>query len=141
MPCIGRHCLSDQTFVSHNVLETSLLSAQSGQLEVGVFLNMLMDSQVFILLDKEVVGTTWDNSVTPLILTNKAGTAVMAMFSAPERSTPWSSRNPTYGYGLLVAFEWIIKGLGSGMGVVLNPGHPVGLEITPDEIDRLRGRR
>jgi len=27
------------------------------------------------------------------------------------------------------------------MGVVLNPGHPVGLEITPDEIDRLRGRR
>ena len=131
--------MTEQEFSPANALELSLLKAQQGTGLPEDFFNELLQSQVFVLLDKEIGPEgRWDSSISLCVLTNAAGNPVVAAFTAPERSSPWHERLPQFQYGLLVTSTWLLNGLGPGVGVVLNPGHPVGVELAPEAIDRLK---
>ena len=126
-------------FSPANPLEHSLLRAQQGTGSPADFFDELIKSQVFVLLDKEIGPEgRWDPSINMCVLTNASGSPVVAAFTAPERSSPWHERLPQFQYGLLVSSTWLLGGLGPGVGVVLNPGHPVGVELAPEAIDRLK---
>lgn len=124
-----------QEFKPLNDLESALFRAQTGNLKIPEFFEKLVDSQVFMLLDKDVDDSgVWDNSASPMVLTNKTGTPVLALFTAPQRADEWPTREPRFSYGLLTDFTWLLRGVQPGQGIVLNPGHPVGCELTPDRV-------
>lgn len=126
------------TFQAANNLERALLEAQTGRLSVGEFLNTLLSSQVFVLLDKEVAPNGWDNSASPMVLSNHSGIPVLATFTSPERSDGWPAQLPQFSFGLLTDFRWLLRGVAPGVGVVVNPGLSVGLELAPERVAELR---
>ena len=135
----GSNAVTETEFSPATPLERALLDAQQGTGSPAAFFGELLSSQVFVLLDKEIGPEgRWDPSINLCVLTNAAGGPVVAAFTVPERSTPWHERLPQFGYGLLVSFTWLLQGMGSEVGVVINPGHSVGVELAPEAIVRLK---
>ena len=117
---------TQQNFVPVNDLETRLQQAQVGRIPASDFLDDLLSAQVVVLLDKDPGPSgVWDNSASPLVLSNTAGLPVLAMFTAPERSTAWHRQLPRFQFALATQFQWLLQGIANDVGVVLNPGHTV----------------
>ena len=128
-----------QIFEPSNELEHALLQAQEGRLAVSALMKTLLASKVFVLIDKDLgPGGVWDNSVSPMVLSNASGGPVLAVFTAPERSTEWPKNHPQHKFGLFTDFRWLLKGIASGVGVVINPGSPVGLEMPAAGVQQLK---
>ena len=125
-------------FQAENHLEHALIEAQAGVLSVGEFLETLVSSQVFVLLNKEIDSNGWDNSVSPMILSNQKSVPVLVMFTSPERSDGWPAKFPNFSFGLLTEFRWLLQGVAPGVGIVINPGLLVGLELAPARVAELR---
>lgn len=127
------------TFRPQNDVEHALIQAQEGQLTIPTLMTTLVASQVFVLIDKDPgPDGIWDNSATPLVLHNSAGIPVLAIFTSPDRSTDWTKHQPTFCFGLLTNFGWLLKGIAPGVGIVINPGSPVGMEIPPHGVQQLQ---
>lgn len=115
------------------------MQAQEGRLAIPAFMQTLLAAKVFVLIDKDLGPSgVWDNSVSPMVLSNASGGPVLAVFTAPERSTEWPKKYLPYKFGLLIDFRWILKGTAPGVGVAINPGSSVGLVIPPDGVERLK---
>ena len=122
-----------------NSLERALLQAQNGELATDDFLAVLLESKVFMLIDKDIGPSgVWDNSAEPMVLFNAQHAPVLAIFTAPERSSEWAMHSPKYKFGLLTDFRWLLKGVAPNVGVVVNPGSSAGLEIAPSRVVELR---
>jgi hypothetical protein len=107
-------------------------------MSVDDFFARLLASQAVLLLDKEVPESGWDNGISPLVLVSPRGGNVLAIFTSVERATPMSQNSNTHKYALLVDFRWILKGVTPGLGIAVNPGWGVGLEIEPARVAELK---
>jgi hypothetical protein len=130
--------ISSQEFKPVNPLESALVEARAGGISIDDFLADLVESKVFVLLDKDPGPGDWDNTSSPLVLNNQTGVPMLAVFTAPDRSSDWPRRIPQYSFGLLTDFRWLLKGITSGVGLVINPGSIVGLEMQPSGVEQLR---
>gem|GEM_PF-5594873 len=64
----------DTPFEPLNDLEVRLLQAQDGTLTAAQFLDGLLTSTAFVLLDKAIgEDGAWDESISPLVLTSESG--------------------------------------------------------------------
>lgn len=128
-----------ESFSPINELERALLDAQERRWSVTQFVETLLSSRAVVLLDRAPgPGDTWDNSATPLVLSGSAGVSMLVVFTSPERSVGWPARFPQFAFGLLVEFRWLFQGVTPGVGVVINPGSPVGLEFPPSGVSQLK---
>lgn len=108
-------------------------------MSVEDFFARLLASQVALLLDKEVPESGWDVGISPLVLVSpRGGNNVLAVFTSVERATPMSQNSSTHKHALLVDFRWVLKGTTPGLGLVVNPGWPVGVEIEPARVVELK---
>jgi hypothetical protein len=129
---------SPAEFQPSNELEHALVQAQARTMHVDDFFARLLASQVALLLDKEVPESGWANSISPLVLLSPRGGNVLAVFTGVGRATPAAQKSNSHKYALLVDFRWVLKGVGPGVGVVVNPGWPVGVEIEPARVVELK---
>lgn len=124
-----------------NDLELRLMQAQDGTLAAPEFLDSLLADQVFVLLDKAVEADgEWDESINPLVLTSESNEPMFAIFSAVERATPWSEQLPQFENALQVEMRWLLTAMSDGVGIVLNPGFDIGMEMIPDAVVQLKQR-
>ena len=132
---------SQPHFVPANELESHLLQAQLGQSSIAEFLDRLLAAEVFVLVDKEPgPRSLWDNSASPLVLANAAGLPVFPMFTAQERFTLWNKQFPQFKYWMLVPFQSLLRGVADDVGIVINPGKTVDLELAPEAVANLKAR-
>lgn len=126
-------------FEPANKLERALLASQKGQLPVPEFIEILLASQVMILIDREVgQNGMWDKSAKPMVLIDTAGAPALAIFTAPERSGTWPQRKPKYCFAFLTDFSWILRYMSPKVGIVINPGQSVGLEMPASGVLKLK---
>lgn len=126
-------------FVTVNPLEQTLVDAQQGRLPPSVLFAALYASQVVVLVNRDLgVDGQWTEETALLVLNSPAGTPVIAAFTAPERIADWPERSPEFRHPLRVDFRWLIDGITEEVGLVLNPGLPVGLELAPEMIVKLQ---
>ena len=125
-------------FHASNELENALVQAQARTMPVDDFFGRLLASQVALLLDKEVPESGWDNSISPLVLVSPRGDNVLAVFTGVERAMPMSQTSSSHKYALFVDFRWVLKGVAPGVGIVVNPGWPVGVETEPARVAELK---
>ncbi len=124
-----------------NDLEVRLVQAQDGTLPAPEFLDSLLADQVFVLLDKPVgPDADWDESINPLVLTSEAEEPMFAVFSAVERASAWSEQLPQFENALQVKMSWLLSAISDGVGIVLNPGFDLGMEMIPDAVVQLKQR-
>ena len=132
---------AEAPFEPLNELEVRLLQAQDGTLQAPEFLDSLLADQVFVLLDKPVgPDADWDESINPLVLTSEGDEPMFAIFSAVERASAWSEQLPQFENALQVEMRWLLSAISDGVGIVLNPGYDIGMEMIPDAITQLKQR-
>ncbi|MGB5306132.1 MAG: SseB family protein [Gammaproteobacteria bacterium] len=128
------------TFETRNELEEKLLAAQEGQLPEAEFMDYLMDTQVFMPI-KDAIGIegfTSSNKAIPLTLKAEENIEVLILFTSPERAKTFIKDYPGYDGGLLAEFKWVLERTGSDVGISINPDWPVGFDLEPEMIQRLK---
>jgi hypothetical protein len=131
----------NDAFEPRNELERQLLAAQEGRLGADDFLHALLEAQVFVPVqdaDRGIANFQRSVLAQPLTLEAEDGTRVLVLFTSPERARTFLQDHPDYPGGLLERFGHVIERVGAGFGVALNPGLPVGLDMEPEMVERLR---
>jgi hypothetical protein len=127
-------------FSPHNDLEQQLVEVHAGTLEVEDFVVRLMDEQVFMPVKDEkhaIAGFQRSTQAEPLILEDDEGTKVVVVFTSPERAKPFLEYYPDYKGGLLTEFSWLLKKIGGGFPIALNPGWEIGLDFDAEMVASL----
>lgn len=130
----------DKTFTAHNDLETRLVAAQQGQMDSDIFMQELLDSQIFMPVEDEpnqIQGFQRSTKANPLTVQSEDGMNVLVLFTSPERAKGFLQDFPAYTGGLLTEFSWILSRIGSGVGVSINPGMEFGIDFDPDTVEQL----
>ena len=119
-------------------LESKLQAAQQGQCSAPDLFEEMLASQIIVLLDKPIdADGRWDPTAKPLTLNSPNGFAVMAIFTNHEKGMPWVQQAPAHVHALYVDFAWIVRGLAPQVGLVINPGDALGLELQPETAQKL----
>ncbi len=129
-----------ETFTPHNELETRLVSLQEGRLDGKAFMQTLLDEQLFMPVEdekEEIQGFQKSTRAKPLTLETEDGATVLILFTSPERAKSFVANIPGYNGGLLAEVSWILQRIGSGIGIAINPGHEVGLDLEEDMVEQL----
>jgi hypothetical protein len=127
-------------FSPHNDLEQQLVEVHAGTLEVEDFVARLMNEQVFMPVKDEkhaIAGFQLSTQAEPLILEDEDGTKVVVVFTSPERAKPFLEYYPNFKGGLLTEFSWLLKKIGGGFPISLNPGWEIGLDFDAEMVASL----
>ena len=130
----------EHTFTAHNDLEEKLVAAQEGRLDTDVFMQQLLDQQLFMPVQdeaSEIQGLQRSTRANPLTVQAEDGSRVLVLFTSPERAKPFLQDFPDYGGGLLSEFSWILERIGSGVAISINPGLEVGIDLEADMVSQL----
>lgn len=133
----------DAPFEPRNDLERQLIAAQEGTIPDEEFMQSLLGAQLFMPVHEEfdtIKGFAGPDRARPLTLETEEGGHVLVLFTSPERAVPFVKDHPGFEGGLLADFNWILGRVGSGCGVALNPGWPVGIDMDPGMVDQIAGR-
>jgi hypothetical protein len=140
---LQRYRNPDMTFVPHNPLEEQLVAVHSGSLDPEAFVLRLVDEQVFMPVRDEknpIQGFQRSTQAEPLIIEDEDGTRVLVLFTSPERAKPMAEHFPEFTGGLLTEFSWLLRRLGGGVPITLNPGWDVGMDFDADMVGQLIAR-
>jgi hypothetical protein len=124
-------------FKPNNPLEEKLLAMYRKEIKITDFLEILLDSQVIILADRDVDITGPDMLFNPLAITSPMGYNVLATFSSIERAQAAVSRYPEYTFAISVDTSWFLQRAYENVGLALNPGWPFGFELPPDGLQQV----
>ena len=133
-----------EEFEPRNDLEKSLLDAQEGLIPGEQFMQVLLESQVYMpIFEKQgdaIGNIQLDNKAKPLSVKDESGEEFLILFTSPERAPEFVKDYPGYDDGgLLAEFSWILKKMGVGFGISLNPNWPVGIDLEPEIVKQLTG--
>ncbi len=119
-------------------LESKLEAARRGQCSAPELFEEMLAAQIIVLLDKPIAEDgRWDATAKPLTLHSPNGFAVMAIFTTHQKAAPWVQQSPAHIHALFVDFAWIVRGLAPNVGLVINPGDALGLELQPETAQKL----
>jgi type III secretion system (T3SS) SseB-like protein len=115
-------------FVPVNFLEMKLVEARAGQMPMPDFLRLFAASMIIVPSMSEVK-ERWEGFM-PMVF-DKQGVHMLACFTAPERN---DAPRETFGYYLEIMGDKFVTSLRPGLGLVVNPGQPVGFEMGPESL-------
>ena len=127
-------------FIPHNPLEEQLAAVHAGTLEPETFVVQLVDLPVFMPVRDEknpIQGFQRTTQAEPLIIEVEDGERVLVLFTSPERAKPMAEHFPDYSGGLLTEFSWLLRRIGGGVPIALNPGWEVGMDFDADMVGQL----
>jgi hypothetical protein len=130
---------------SRNDVERLLADMNEGRIEPENFARELLAQQIFIPIkdDKyQIAGFQLSTKAQPLVVEDEDGNRVLIAFSSPERAKEFvaafveQSTEPGAGYGggLLIETSWILRRLGAGMSLSINPGQELGFDFDTDMV-------
>lgn len=130
-------------FVPHNALEEQLVAVHAGTLAPETFAAQLAEQQLFMPVRDEktpIQGFQRSTQAEPLIVEDENGERVLVVFSSPERAKPFVEHFPDFRGGILTEFSWLLRRLGGGVPIALNPGWDVGMDFDAEMIGQLIAR-
>jgi hypothetical protein len=119
------------SFRPHNDLERALMQAQTGRMGMPGFLDLFSRSDIFVP-SGDAMGANGEG-FQPLLF-DRDGTAMVACFTAAERIGRHARIAP---YCLQIEGLAFLRRLPPNVGVVVNPGHEAGFELSPSGIARI----
>lgn len=126
--------LSDDPNEPFNDIERAIVAGSNGELENNEVLAKIVTSSLFFLTEEEV--TDASKVVQPLVLQNPQGQSVLAIFTHPARvAQQFIDAAP---YAVTISGGEALRQAGE-LGVVINPGHPIGLELDAENVKTIQG--
>lgn len=122
---------------TRNELEALLLEFDEGRLEPEEFARRLLDAQVFLPVKDEkhaIAGFQASTKAEPLVVEDGEGNSILVLFSSPDRARDFLAAFPGYGGGMLTEFAWILRRMGSGISIAINPEQTPGFDLDPEMV-------
>ncbi len=122
---------------TRNELEALLLEFDGGRLEPEEFARRLLDAQVFLPVKDEkhaIAGFQASTKAEPLVVEDGEGNSILVLFSSPDRARDFLAAFPGYGGGMLTEFAWILRRMGSGISIAINPEQTPGFDLDPEMV-------
>lgn len=122
-------------FIPHNALEEQLAAVHAGTLDPETFVLRLLDQQLFMPVRDEknpIQGFQRSTQAEPLIIEDEEGERILAVFTSPERAKPFVEHHPEFAGGILTELSWILRRIGGGVPIALNPGWDIGMDFDAD---------
>lgn len=129
--------MTDEPFTPANDLERALVACHEDLAHWPAFVHVFLSSQIFILVEGDVAHES-PKEPKPLILESPSGFQSLLLFTSPGRAKPFAQRFPRFGSGRLVDCRWILSTTGPDLGLAINPGWSVGLEMEPRGFAKFR---
>ena len=125
---------------TRNKLESLLLEFEAGRIAPEEFARRLLEVQVFMPVKDEkhaIAGFQTSTKAQPLVIEDDEGTQILVLFTSPERAKPMVEHFPEFSGGLLTEFSWLLRRIGGGVPIALNPGWDIGMDFDADMIAQL----
>lgn len=122
-------------FIPHNALEEKLAAVHAGTLDPETFVLQLIDQQLFMPVRDEknsIQGFQRSTQAEPLIIEDEEGERVLVVFTSPERAKPFVEHYPEFAGGILTELSWLLRRIGGGVPISLNPGWEIGMDFDAD---------
>lgn len=122
---------------TRNELEALLLEFDEGRLEPEEFARRLLDEQVFLPVKDEkhaIAGFQASTKAEPLVVEDGEGNSILVLFSSPDRARDFLAAFPGYGGGMLTEFSWILRRMGAGISIAINPDQTPGFDLDPEMV-------
>lgn len=94
----------------------------------------LPQAKVAVLLDKALEEGRLAQDARPLVLNDRDGRPMIAVFSSVQRGTPWVQREPAYGFALYTQCEWVVRIAPPGVGIAVNAGYRFDFTVHAAEV-------
>ena len=56
------------------------------------------------------------------------------LFSSPDRARDFLTAFPGFGGGMLAEFSWILRRMGAGISIAINPDQTPGFDLDPEMV-------
>jgi len=122
---------------ARNELEALLLEFHAGKIEPVAFAKRLLDTQVFMPVKDEkhrIAGFQASTQAAPLLVGDDDGNRILVLFSAPDRAQAFLAAHPGHGGGMLAEFSWILRRMGAGIAIAINPDQTPGFDLDPEMV-------
>ncbi len=124
-----------------NALEEALISFHAGDTDAGEFVQALMTTRAYVLMNYP-----WDEQnrlhpETRLLLVTDGDIQtqpMLALFTTAERASEFSAHAPQFPHAVKVDVPWAVLGVDDGCGIMLNPNSDTAFRIAPDGAAELR---
>lgn len=124
---------SDQDFIAVNDLERAMIDAQAGLMTPTAFQDVFLSAPLY-LPSASAIQSDWSGFLP--VVYKREGAEIIAVFSEAERSRRVAHTAP---YVLQIDAADFISRLMPDLGVVVNPGFSVCLELPPPAVRRMAG--
>ena len=98
----------------------------------------LMGSRLAVPLNKGLEDGVLPADFKPLTLNAQQGFPVLAVFTTPDKATPWLKQQPDFQHALVTDFTWAVRITRPPFGIAVNPGYRHSLLLSPAEVEALR---
>jgi|GEM_PF-7002381 len=135
----------NETFITNSPddLERALDERQREKKSNGEFLEALMRSKAFTLLDRPWGGDVAGSQDVRVVTVededgDEAGTRMLGLFTSAEKARAVQPRAPDFQHLARVDVLWAFLRLEPGLGVMVNPGQDLSFRIPPEVAGSLR---
>jgi len=128
--------------MERNPLESLLLEFHEGKLEPEDFACRLLAEQVFMPVrddKRQIAGFQSSTLADPLVVSVSEGERVLVLFSDPSRARDFLGNFPGYSGGMLTDFAWVLRRMGAGLSISINPDQEPGFDLDPEMVAMLAG--
>ena len=119
----------------HNELEQSLLDGIRGEVRQTVFISAFLTTPVFALSRTETSGEAAEG-FSPLVLSTVGGAPMLPLFTDLAR-VPGDYLEIAPHTVALTGGRFVAS-VADEVGIVVNPGHPIGFELSPGALAAIR---
>jgi hypothetical protein len=121
-------------------LEFLLQAGRDGQVTLSTVFQVLLRSEVWVLLNREPKPDLAAEEVKPLMTKTEDNKPSMVLFSNEETAVAAVGKYPDFQHPQKVPGAGLIDSLSSQVALLINPGLSYGLSITSEGVVELRNR-
>ncbi|MDQ2068744.1 SseB family protein [Natronospira bacteriovora] len=134
----NENAANEQDFEIKSELEFLLQAGREGKISLATLFQALLRSHVYMVLDSQVNEGDNLGSVQSLMVENDQGEQLLTIFTGRERCESFVGKHPGYDHPTQFPAPLLIDNMRDDMGLVINPGLAVGIQITAEGMRGLR---
>lgn len=126
------------TFDPNAEMEYLLEGAKEGKVSIITVYQALLRAPVYAMFDRSMDPDNLDTSANALVFETSDMGKLMVLFTAPEHADLIDSDLGEFAHPGQLAGEYVVSSLAPDTGIILNPGHDLGMKLSSEGLARLK---
>ncbi len=130
--------LPPPTFDPTAELEYLLEGAQTGKVSIVTVYQALLRAPVYAMFDRPIEPDNLDTTANALVFETSDMGKLMALFTAPEHADFIQADLGEFVHPGQLSGEYLVSSLAPDTGIMMNPGHTLGMKLSSQGLARLK---